>query len=462
MTNTIMPLPWQAQSLALRTHVDLLIACGGRAGGKSTAATLHLLAHCNDLGPHAAPVVVREAFAPLGEFLTKIHDMAAVAFGTRGLSYNKADATITLPTGGTIYGASLHEGEASYVRWQGRNLTAIFGEELGNFKAHQFALLRRLESNLRPPLGFKAERFFTANPGGVGSSIIFRNWLSKVPPWRAGRDHTGLSYVWMPSIYTDNTHINHADYKRNLLAAVGSDQALLEAWLAGRWDAVGGLMFRMNPEKHIIRPLPRWMLSRVGRFQAAVDWGNGAPAACGLAVQLKESVNWDGHRIPYGSIIMLEETDTAIDEHDLSAGSGLDARSFAEQCRTMFAKYGAEKTPVVVDDAKGLQGDSVVDFFRSCGLRATKPNKRSRIEGWDLIRTWMAEAEKHDGRPGLYFTTLCPHTVQTLSEAPRATLNPRDLDPKWSSDHWADMTAYLMKEIGGGPRTNQGTVIGAW
>jgi len=461
-TTSLTPLPWQEKALALRTHLDLIVLAGGRGGGKTHCAILALLAHCVALGPHAAPLVVREAWAPLGEFLTKIEGIAAIAFGTRGLSYNRAEGVIRLPTGGNIFGASMHEGESSYVRWQGRNLTGIWGEEIGNLSAQHFAFLRRLESNLRPPLGFPVERWWTANPGGKASPLIYRNWISKTPPWRAARDHSGLSYVWIPSVYTDKLHIDGGMYRRNLLASVGSDEALAKAWLDGRWDSLGGLMFPVNPAAHIIRPLPDWMVRRMGKITVGSDWGNGAPATALVAMQCREPINWDGRRIPYGSVIVLEETDTAIDEADLSVGSGLDARSFAEQVRDVAARHGNPRPRVVVDDAKGLQGDSVVSYYRSVGLNASIPNKRSRTEGWDIIRQHLQEAEKEQGRPGLYFTTRCPHTIQTLSEAPRGTLNPRDLDPKWNADHWADALSYLMKEIAGGPRSGQGTVVGAW
>ena len=139
-----------------------------------------------------------------------------------------------------------------------------------------------------------------------------------------------------------------------------------------------------------------------------------------------------------------------------------DARTFAEQVYGMLQKHSAERCDVVVDDAKGLKGDSVVDYFKSANLRARLPDKRSRVEGWDIIRQHLADAELNTGRPGLYITTACPHLFETLSEAPRGTLNPRDLDPKWNRDHWCDGLAYGMKEVAGGPRSSQGAVVGMW
>jgi hypothetical protein len=391
----------------------------------------------------------------------EMYDLAFAAFGSKGISYNKSDSIITLPTGGSIYGMSLHDGEASYSRMQGRNLSMIAAEEVGVYKSHQFSLMRRLESNLRPPKPFKAERIWTANPGGVGSSILYRNWLSKTPPWKAARDHTGLSFVWVPSVYTDNTHLDHVAYRRSLIASVGSDKLLADAWLAGKWGVVGGLMFHLDPEVHIVRPPPAWLMKQNGKFFAAADWGLSSPATFLLGVVLTTSINWDGMRLPAGSVIVLQEVDTSTDPNDLSVGSGVDARTFADMGREMLIKWGAERCDVVIDDAKGLNvGESVIGYFKDAGLRASKPNKTSRIEGWQIIRQYMAEAQERRGLPGMYFTTLCLNLVQTMAEAPRGQLNPRDIDPKWTLDHWLDAAAYLMKEVAGGPRSSQAPVVG--
>jgi len=458
----LVPMPWQHAALQLRTHVDLIVLAGGRGGGKTHCGLLGLIAHCNLLGEHAAPLVVRESWTGLSETLTKAETFAAAAFGTNGLSYNRSEGVIRLPTGGAIYGASLHDGESSYLRWQGRNLTGIWVEEAGNLSPQHFAFMRRLESNLRPPLGFKAERIWTANPHGKSHHTLYRNYIGKAPPWRMGRSADGLTYVWIPSTYRDNKHIDQPAYARNLLASVGSDHALAAAWGDGRWDQISGAMFPVNPEVHLIDPIPGWMLKRVARFTCGSDWGNSAPATAILLAQLKEPIHYGGGRLPYGSIIAIEETDTAADSNDLSVGLGTDARTFAEQVYAMLQKHGAERCDVVVDDAKGLKGDSVVDYFRSANLNARLPDKRSRVEGWDIVRQYLADAENGSGRPSLYVTTACPHLFETLSEAPRGTLNPRDLDPKWNRDHWCDALAYGMKEVAGGPRSWQGQVIGMW
>lgn len=453
-------LPWQSLTLQLRGSVDLIILGGGRGGGKTHCALVGLVAHCAELGKHASPLIVRESHSGLSESMLKVYDFAIRAFG-RSCSYNKADQTITLPSGGHIHGASLHEGESSYLRWQGRNLTGLWVEEAGNLSAQHFAFMRRLESNLRPPIGFKAERWWTCNPGGKSHTTLLRNWIGKSPPWKAARDHAGLSYVWIPSIYKDNDHIDKKEYRRALTASVGSDQVLADAWLTGTWVSISSAMFPANPEVHLIPAMPPDFLKARARFTCGCDWGTSAPATAILIAQIKEPLFFQGHRLPFGSLIAVDETSTVVSPHDLSIGSGLDPRSFADMVHVMLGKWHCPNADVYVDDAKGLKGDTVVEYFQDADLNVYKPNKKSRVEGWDIIRQHLAFAETRRGPP-LYFTTAVPFLFQTLVEAPRGTLNPRDLDPKWNEDHFLDGFSYGMKEVAGGPRSSQGTVIGAW
>lgn len=459
MSIQIAPLPWQSVVLGLRGHVDLIILAGGRGGGKTTCALLALTAHCIELGHFAAPILVRESWAGLSESMQRAYEFCASVFGPR-TSYNRSEAVIRLPNGGIIYGLSLHEGESAYVRIQGKNLTAVIAEECGVLKGPQFVFMRRLESNLRPPIGFQPLRIWACNPGGAAHTTLLRNWISKTPPWKIARDHLGLSYVWCPSVYTDNVHIDAKGYKKNLVASVGADHALAEAWLSGLWANISAAMFPMNPEVHLIEAIPPSYLRGRAKFVAGSDWGSSAPATAMLIAQLREPLTLHGRRLPYGSIIAVDETSTVVDPHDRDTGSGLDPRSFGEQIFTMLDKWGAAKCDVWADDAKGLKGDTVLDYYRHAGLNAALPYKANRVAGWDLIRQHLAYTETRKGPP-LYFTTQVPLLWDDLSDMPRGQLNPRDADPKYGG-HFSDGFRYGMQEIAGGPRSSQGTVVGAW
>ncbi len=452
------PTPYQQAVLQLRTHLDLLILAGGRGSGKSTASIMAIVQHAADMKEHAAPLAVRESFGGLSEYMAKVFAYATAVFGSR-TSYSKSEAVITLPTGGHIYGASLHEGEAAYVRWQGRNISGIFSEETGLLTPVQFALMRRLEANLRPPPPFKAERVWSLNPNGPLHQLLMRHWISKTPPWRAARDHTGLSYVWTSSTYLDNPHLP-ANYKDVLLASVGADVTLRDAWLKGLFSPLAGSRFAVYPELHLIPSIPRHLLSKA-RFTLGSDYGNSSPSTAVLVAELHTGISMGALWLPRGSLVVLDETSTVINDNDTTIGSGLDPRSFGTQIMEMLKKYGAEDAECICDDAKGLLADSVLDYYKEADLNAMKPDKGagSRVDGWDIIGQHLANVQTGRG-VGMYFTERAPHTFRTLCEAPRGQLNPRDLDPRWNDDHFVDALRYATRNASRAQGLSQSKVAG--
>jgi hypothetical protein len=114
--------------------------------------------------------------------------------------------------------------------------------------------------------------------------------------------------------------------------------------------------------------------------------------------------------------------------------------------RELCAKFDIRHPHVVMDDARGLQSETVIQLLRENGIAAHKPYKKDRVGQWNLIRQLLSNARTDDG-PGLYFTNRCPHLLETLPEAPRGTLRPEDIDPKWPRDHWLDALAYGVRDL---------------
>lgn len=112
----------------------------------------------------------------------------------------------------------------------------------------------------------------------------------------------------------------------------------------------------------------------------------------------------------------------------------------------MTTRNGCRHPQVVMDEARGLQSETVKQLLREIQINARKPNKKDRVGQWALIRQLLTNATNGDG-PGLYFTPSCPHLLETLPEAPRGTLRAEDLDPKWNRDHWLDALAYGVRDL---------------
>jgi len=432
---TAVPTTFQQAVLRFRSHCNILNA-GGRGSGKTFSMLLHLLDHMRDHDVDARPLVLREQWSALQEIQIEMLDLCTAAFGHA--QRNKAEGTLTLPTGGVITFSNVAD-ENSYARHQGRSYTGLFADEVGNYPPGAFRFLQRVRSNLRVPYGRRVDIHFTANPHGRAHTLLFRQYISTSPPWHPFQDEVADWWVWTTSDLSMNPHIDQEAYRRQLIASTGNDKALADAWIKGDWSVLGGVMFDMfNPAAHIVVPPQADLRHRVGG-----DWGTAAPSTAILLGQLRD----DAGRLPAGSVIALAEVDTA-DPSDLSLGTGAPPQMLAEMIREMCAPFGVRRPRLVIDDARGLQSETVIQLMRENGLSAYKPRRKDRVGQWALIRQLLSNAVTGDG-PGLYFTNRCPHLIETLPEAPRGTLRPEDVDPRWDRDHWLDALAYGLRDMWG-------------
>lgn len=437
MSGDVVPTDFQQAVLQFRGHCNILNA-GGRGSGKSFCMILDLLDHCRQHEVGGRPLVLRESWAGLQELQEKVLAMAIIAYGP-ACRRNKAEGTIALPNGSIITFTNIGD-DASYAKLQGRTFTGLYADEVGNYPPQSFKFMQLARSNLRVPEGRRVDIHWTANPHGKSHSVLCKNFINKAPPWKPFEDDAGELWIWTTSSLNDNPHIDRESYARQLVAATGSDTALAKAWIEGDWSVLGGVMFdTFDPAVHIV-DIPQWVKMQ---YLVGGDWGSAAPATAVLLGRLKTDVG----RCRYGSIVALSEVDTA-DPFDLSIGTGAPPQMMAEMIAEMCEKYRWQYPSIVMDDARGLQSETVVNLFREAGLQAHKPYKKDRVGNWNLIRQLLSNAITGDG-PGLYFTRNCPHLLETLPEAPRGQLRAEDIDPRWDRDHWIDALAYGVNELHG-------------
>lgn len=450
MTTAIAPTDFQSKVLAFRNHAAIMDA-GGRGSGKSFCMILDLISHCADFGDIARPLVLREQWAALQELSDKILSLCIVVFGPK-VQRNKGEGIITLPNGAIITLSNIGD-EESYAKLQGKTFTALYADECGNFSPMQFRLMQRVRSNLRVPPGRRAHIHMTANPHGRSHSLVYKGFVSKSAPFAPFVDEFGEPWVWCHSDLRANPHIDRQAYERQLRAACGGDEALAKAWIDGDWATLGGVMFDIfDPTVHLIQgPPPGVDLYNI----VGADFGTASPST---AILLGRLLNSNG-RYRAGDIVALDECDTAI-PNDLSSGTGASVSSWAEIISEMLARNGVgERTQVVTDDQRGLSGDTVVREMNFCGLNARRPNRKNRVASWTLIRSMLQSAVEKEDRPALWVSSRCPHLVETLAEAPRGTLRPEDICPKYDRDHWLDGLSYGVTALHF-ERSGSGRVIG--
>lgn len=448
MSKTIAPTTYQQAVLRFRGWCGIIDA-GGRGAGKSFAMLLDLLAHLKELGPDARPLVLRESTGGLQELMMEAHRMSVMAFGSATM--NTHGGTLTVPTGGVVTFACVDDVN-TYSKLQGRSFTGWYCDELGNFSPGGFQFAMRTLSNLRAPLGTRVAVHATMNPHGRSHTACWKRWINRAPAWTPWTDEFGLRWVVCHGTLADNPHLDRISYERTLRASCGSDTALASAWIQGDWGILSGALFsNWDPKCHIITRPPYFDAA----FRVGADWGASAPATALLLGRLRQPLG----RMPMGSIIVLDETDTAISEDDLNLGSGACVQAFAEQIQAMAARNGVKRPGVCCDDAKGLNGDTVITLLREAGLNAWKPRAKNRVGGWQRMNDMLAHAVKGDGC-GLWVTDRCPHLITTLADAPRGKPPMRvdDCDPAYP-DHWIDACRYGVVDIIGN-RVTSGRVIG--
>lgn len=447
-SETIKPTDFQSAVLAYRGEC-CIANLGGRGSGKSVSLLLDCLSHCQDFERTARPLVMRESHAGLLELMSEMFELCTAAFGQA--QRNKADMTITLPNGAVIQFTNIGD-ENSYAKLQGRTFTALYADEAGNYSPTAFSFMIRARSNLRVPPGRRAHIMITANPGGKSHSKIMKQFVNRSQPWMPFADEQGVKWVWTTSNYRQNNHIDRDAYRVQLEASTGGDKALAQAWLDGTWAGFGGSMFDcFDPAVHIMNDPPAFFHANY-RYVVGGDWGTSSPSAAILLGQVRNSVHHrtpqhpNGFTLPVGTIIALDETDTVADPDDLSVGNGAPPQAWAEQILQMTKNDNDLRRcpPVIMDDAKGLQSETVVQLLREGGIPAQKPYRKDRRGTWTLLRQLLNNSVTGDG-PGIYFTPRCEHLLRTIPEAPRGQLQPEDLDHKWREDHHLDALGYGVR-----------------
>jgi hypothetical protein len=166
-----------------------------------------------------------------------------------------------------------------------------------------------------------------------------------------------------------------------------------------------------------------------------------------------------------GDLFAVDMTDTCIEPGNYSEGNGIPISGFAAQTKTLLSKYGLPlSTPVIVDDLRGLHGvgDTAVGIFTEQGLRgAEKVREKNRAGNWIKIRN-LLDGAVHGDSHGVWFSPRCGHLIDTISIAPRDDLRSEDLSRHFNEDHAIDAFALAVQSATGGPRSSQGTVVGAW
>jgi hypothetical protein len=429
---SMVPTKWQAEVLAIPAGWSILLA-GGRGGGKTTAAEMLALRHCEQFGDRARALVVRETLKSLIEFEDLLQAVLSSIY-LRGLKINRQEHTFRLPNGAVIECAPLSD-QSDYEKVQGRSFSAIFIEELGNFRTLKWVDL--LRSNLRA--GDLPTRIIaSANPGGRAHQHIVARFISKSAPWTRF-DIDGRPWIIAPSTLLDNPYLPQS-YEQDLFAATGRDKELFRAWRDGSWSISRGAAFSdvIDESKQMLSGDCGLVLPGDGLFGfIASDWGLSSPACAYAAVRVLR----EQPRFPKGSLVLVDEV-SSHDPHDESFSSGLQwsPTRFGDHIAAMCDRTGVRREGCV-DDSRGLT-ESLIQILAKPPLHLhLSPPQKKRREGWSQLRELLFNSKEANGRAGMWISDRCAAWWATVPSLPRDPLHPEDVDSS-GPDHWADASRY--------------------
>lgn len=441
MTKITEPTPWQQR--VLQTPVDLNLAMfGGRGGGKTVAYLFLALRHCQQHAEKARVLIVRSTWQSLNQLWDDVVELFETALP--GSTSNKHEFTIRCSNGAVLSLSNLDD-EKSVRKLQGQSFNLLIVDEITNFSS--LSRLNKLQANLRGSTDVPVRLVYAGNPGGPLHATIARQYINGRRPWVPFTIEDGSEWIYAPSTYVDNPTIDRERYAQQIRASAGGDRALAAAWLENNWNEISGAFFAdVWSDQLIVADDAQWQLPHDYYWQSriAVDWGMSAPSVAlfGVSPQVNGLTGPNGLILPKDSWFIVDEVHTARTD-DPSVGKGWPPGVLAEEIRSCAERRGFWDLSGVCDDARGLQGDTLIQQFQSYGLHFKKPQK-DRISGWVKLKSLMS-ARRDDSRdePQIVISERCRLTLETLPLLPRDDIRREDVDTS-ANDHAADACRYLV------------------
>ncbi|MHB8496055.1 MAG: phage terminase large subunit [Casimicrobiaceae bacterium] len=443
-TDGYTPTRWQSEVLRTPRECDLALL-GGKGSGKTAIVPFLLMRDEQEFGSDLRSLYVRKSHGGTQEFTLMLYEALARAYGARAVSFNSQSGLFKFGRA-TCVVDQLAEPKDLQKHW-GKSYSLILCDEIGEYNG--LDLIEKLRASLRPPVGVPARMILIGNPGGSNHAVLMRKFVAGTTPWTPRIDvKTGRRFLYCPSTYRDNPHIDRDDYVAQLRAACADDPQMLKAWLDGSFAAMKGGYFSsvVDEARNMVEPWPKMPPAKywgAGEWRPflAMDWGSAAPA-CVYLVAESPGAEAFGKFYQRGSLILVAELSTNTPD-SLTEGLGWTTTILAEAIVDL-CKHWKVRPQGCADDAcfskTGAAAGSIADEFRAKGVYLYPAKKRDRISGWQRMRTLLANAGQADV-PGLYISRACSYWFSTVPFLPRDPRRPEDVASN-GPDHAADATRY--------------------
>lgn len=424
---------------------------GGAAGGGKSEFLLGALVTMCLLVPGVQVIAFRRSFPDLKRSLIQ---KLMPRLPKHIAKYNSQDHAWTFANGARLEMAYL-KNENDIYNYQGAEYAMIGFDELTQFTEAQYKylfsraraggeVLQRMEA-----LGLKPCVIATANPGGLGHLWVKGRFIDVAPagelftPEPTQDEPDPLTRRFLPSLMTDNPHLDQKQYRRTLQAM---DPILRKALLEGNWDILEGVRFTAwNKAVHVIKPevLPAPIIG-VPRA-VGVDYGSAAPFAALWGAKLADDLILVYRELYVKNLTPLQQAELIRDSEMVDERRperpipiALDNACWTKDpTQLVFGALAKDVPPP----------GSIASYYRDVFGAQVVKSKKDRIGGWALIDHHLAV--RPDGLPRLLIHDTCVNLIRTLPAMPRDKRNPEDIDTTHKEDHLADALRYLISELTG-------------
>jgi hypothetical protein len=311
---------------------------GAAGGGKSDALLMAALQYVDR--PNYAALVLRRTFKDLnlpGAIMARSHEWLR---GSRA-AWSEKDKTWTFPSGATLTFGYLDTEQDKY-RYQGAELQFLGLDEATQFPENWYRyLLSRLRRAKGSDIPIRAR--LGSNPGGIGHAWVHNRFVL------SGDDQR----IFVPSLLTDNPHLDQEEYRRSLALLDSTTRRQLED---GIWvQDASGLVYR-KPLTIKTRP-----------HAAEENWAY----LLGMDFGIKDATAY--------VVLGWRKNDRSVYVLESFKQSGMTVTEAAEKVHELQKQYPFSK---VVGDLGGMGKAFGEEFQRRWGIpieAAQKTNKRGYI-----------------------------------------------------------------------------------
>lgn len=446
----ITPTDWQGRVMELPEEYSLALM-GGKAGGKTTCATLLALRHAEQYKGDARTILIRSSHKALTDVELALEQLLNGVYG-KAVKLNRQEHLFRLPNGARIELGQL-DGPQDLIKWSGKSVTQCIFDEYGHVRDRRW--IDELKAGLRSPnQSIPLRTILLANPGGAQHAFCHSTYIAKQRAWTPYQVN-GETFITCPSTVLDNPHLDPTAYLQKLRSAVGNDEDLYRALAEGDWNIARGAYFGevLDQNVHQIRADFPYDISRGWRPFISMDYGYSAPSIIYVCVRSPGPPT----PFPYNSLILVAELATH-DPNDLNQGLKWPPGKLCEAIKDLCEEWKIQ--PVGIgDDCFGLD-KSLLQIFRENGVYLRSPRKE-RIKGWSKMREMLFNAKERNGKPGMWVSESCKYFWATVPFIQRDPSRPEDCLTT-GPDHAADSARFACQEVHNYARSGSLGMGGIW